>query len=415
MVLLEQVQQQYETLPYPPRDPDRELDLLRQPSLVEIPRVLEVLWNGRRTLNAEFQILDAGCGTGDNTIFMAEQLRGTGARITALDFSAASLEIARCRLQVRGLLDQVTFVQSPLEASPALGIGPFDFIVTTGVLHHLDSPELGLASLRDVLKPDGGIGVMVYARYGREPVYQMQALLRHLAPRTMPEADRLRVLRRTLASLPKEHRALRGLMDTPIFRREIETSDAGAYDLLLHTQDRCYTVPEIYDWVEDAALTMRGFTIPRRYEPSMYVPGVQGGQPRERHAVAELLHGAMIRHEFYAMRADAAIPAPIASDDASAIPMWTSWGFGDKLAGALKTPGNQLKFTFGEEREVPVGGDAITRSLLGGIDGRRDVATIFERALALPDRPSARQVQRRWLEAADPLRAAAALAMHLPA
>ena len=32
----------------------------------------------------------------------------------------------------------------------------------------------------------------------------------------------------------------------------------------------------------------------------------------------------------------------------------------------------------------------------------------------LPDRPSPRQVQRRWLEAADALRAAAALAMHLP-
>ena len=33
---------------------------------------------------------------------------------------------------------------------------------------------------------------------------------------------------------------------------------------------------------------------------------------------------------------------------------------GAKLAGALHTPGNQLRFTFGEEREVPVGGDAIT-------------------------------------------------------
>jgi len=40
------------------------------------------------------------------------------------------------------------------------------------------------------------------------------------------------------------------------------------------------------------------------------------------------------------------------------------------------------------------------------------VAGIFEIAMRLPDRPSARQVQRRWLEAADPLRAVAALAMH---
>ena len=191
-------------------------------------------------------------------------------------------------------------------------------------------------------------------------------------------------------------------------------SDAGAYDLLLHTQDRCYTVPEIYAWIGDAAMTLRGFTIPRRYDPTTYLPSAQGGTPDERHAVAELLHGAMIRHEFYAMRADAPIPSPVASDDPAAIPAWTSWGFGAKLAGALHTPGNQLRFTFGEEREVPVGGDAITRSLLGGIDGRRDVGSLVQQALALPDRPSERQVRTRWLAAAGPLRAAAALAMHLP-
>ncbi len=224
MVLLEQVQQQYETLPYPQRDPERELEMLRQPSIVEIPRVLEVLWNGRRLVDGDFRILDAGCGTGDNTVFMAEQLRGTGARIVALDFSSTSLDIARRRLEARGLSEAVEFVQSPLEAAPTLGIGPFDYVVTTGVLHHLDSPELGLAALRDVLKPDGGIGVMVYARYGREPVYAMQALMRHLAPRTMAEAQRLRVLRTTLASLPKDNRALRGLMDTPLFKREIESA-----------------------------------------------------------------------------------------------------------------------------------------------------------------------------------------------
>ncbi len=416
MVLLEQVQQQYETLPYPHRDPERELEMLRQPSIVEIPRVLEVLWSGRRIVDRDFRILDAGCGTGDNTVFLAEQLRGTGAHIVALDFSSTSLDIARRRLEVRGLLDIVEFVQSPLEAAPALGIGPFDYVVTTGVLHHLDSPELGLAVLRDVLKPDGGIGVMVYARYGREPVYAMQALMRHLAPRTMSEAQRLRVLRTTLASLPKENRALRGLMDTPLFKREIEISDAGAYDLLLHTQDRSYTVPEVYDWIAGAGMTMRGFTIPRRYEPSAYLNDSRvAGQPdAERHAVAELLHGAMVRHEFYASPASATVPPTIASDDPVARPMWTSWGFGEKLARALTQPGNQLRFTFGEEREVPVGGDAITRSLLGSVDGTRDVATMFEIAARLPDRPSRRQVQRRWVEAADALRAAAALAMHLP-
>ena len=416
MVLLEQVQQQYESLPYPHRDPERELETLRQPSIAEVPRILEMFWGGRRTVDGTFRVLDAGCGTGDNTVFLAEQLRGTGAQVVALDFSSTSLEIARRRVEVRGLTEGVEFVQSPLEAAPTLNLGAFDFIVTTGVLHHLASPQAGLAALREVLKPGGGIGIMVYARYGHEPVYAMQALMRHLAPDTLPAAERLRVLRTTLASLPRENRALRGLMDTPLFKREIETSDAGAYDLLLHTQDRSYTVPEIYGWLSGTDMTMRGFTIPRRYEPSTYVRDAHAAaQPdAERHAVAELLHGAMVRHEFYASPASAPAPPVIASDELTARPTWTSWKFGEKLANALKQPGNQLRLTFGDEREVPVGGDAITRSLLGSVDGTRDVSSMFAIAMRLPDRPSARQVQRRWVETADALRAAAALAMHLP-
>lgn len=417
MVLLERVQQQYETLPYPHRDPDRELDVLRQPSVSELPRILEVFWGGRRALNADFRVLDAGCGTGDNTVFLAEQLRGTGAQVVALDFSSTSLEIARRRVEARGLTPGVTFVQSPLEAAPLLGIGAFDFIVTTGVLHHLDSPELGLAALRDVLKPDGGIGVMVYARYGREPVYAMQALLAHLAPRSLPEAERLRILRHTLAALPREHRVLRGLMESPTFRAEIEGSDAGAYDLLLHSQDRPYTVPEVYEWLDGAGMTLRDFSIPRRYDPATYLGDVrQQAMPRaERHALAELLHGAMVKHEFYAAPESAPAVAAIASDEPYAVPCWTAWKFGEALAVGLQRPGNQLRFSFGEERSLTLGGDAITRALLGAVDGTRDVAAILDAAMRLPDRPSARQVQKRWVEAADGLRSVAALAMHLPA
>lgn len=417
MAVLAQVQQQYEALPYPPRDPERELEQLRQPSLCELPRVLEVLWGGRRRLDAGFRVLDAGCGTGDNTVFLAEQLRGSGAQVVALDFSAASLAIAQRRVERRGLTAGVRFVQAPLEQAPALGLGTFDFAVTTGVLHHLDSPAAGLTALRDVLAADGGIGVMVYARYGREPVYAMQALLARLAPRTLPEAERLRTLRSTLAALPRDHRALRGLMDQPLFRAEIESGDVGAYDLLLHTQDRAYTVPELYGWMDEAGMRLRAFSVPRRYEPATYLRDARAEAlpDAERHAVAELLHGGMLKHEFYAARAEGPTPPTIAADDEQATPAWCTWGFGALLAPALERPGNQLRFSFGEERDLALGGDAITRRLLGAIDGRRTIAAILATGAEAPGRPSLAQVRRRWLELCAPLRAAGALALHGPA
>jgi 2-polyprenyl-3-methyl-5-hydroxy-6-metoxy-1,4-benzoquinol methylase len=241
MVLLERVQEQYEVLPYPHRDPARELELLRQPMLSELPRVNSLLWGGRRHFGAGFRVLDAGCGTGDSTVFLGEQLRDSGADIVALDFSTTSIEIARQRLEARGM-GGVRFVHATIKDAPGLGLGEFDFIVCSGVLHHLASPDAGLRALRSMLKADGGLALMVYATYGRAPVYLMQSLMQRLAPADLGPERRLKVLRAALAGLPSHSRTRRGLLEHETFGPEITQSDAGAYDLLLHTQDRSYTV-----------------------------------------------------------------------------------------------------------------------------------------------------------------------------
>ena len=54
--------------------------------------------------------LVAGGGTGDATIFLAEQLRGTNAEVVHLDMSQASIALAQARAQIRGL-DNITWVQ----------------------------------------------------------------------------------------------------------------------------------------------------------------------------------------------------------------------------------------------------------------------------------------------------------------
>ena len=47
-----------------------------------------------------------------------------------------------------------------------------------GVLHHLENPKLGLNVLKNVLKDDGFMSIMVYGKYGRTGVYQMQDLMK---------------------------------------------------------------------------------------------------------------------------------------------------------------------------------------------------------------------------------------------
>lgn len=105
------------------------------------------------------RILDAGCGTGFSTLKLAEA--NPGADIVAVDFSAPSLAIAQARLAQAGLSERVRWLEADLQELS--GLGTFDYIHSSGVLHHLPDPAAGLRALRRHLAPEGVAYLMVYA------------------------------------------------------------------------------------------------------------------------------------------------------------------------------------------------------------------------------------------------------------
>ena len=58
--------------------------------------------------------------------------------------------------------DKVKFIQGSLLDCKEMEIGEFDYVDSCGVLHHLPDTEAGFKALDSVLKPDGGMGIMVY-------------------------------------------------------------------------------------------------------------------------------------------------------------------------------------------------------------------------------------------------------------
>jgi 2-polyprenyl-3-methyl-5-hydroxy-6-metoxy-1,4-benzoquinol methylase len=93
------------------------------------------------------RVLEIGCGTGMFTATFAE----SGARILAVDISPDL--IARARR--RGLpAERVTFLNRPFEECAING--PFDAIIGSSVLHHLDVPS-ALRKIHDLLEPGGVI------------------------------------------------------------------------------------------------------------------------------------------------------------------------------------------------------------------------------------------------------------------
>jgi 2-polyprenyl-3-methyl-5-hydroxy-6-metoxy-1,4-benzoquinol methylase len=254
-------------------------------------------------------VLVAGGGTGDAAIFLASQLPEGAAEVVCLDLSAASLAIARQRAALRGLEQRIHWIRGSILDAARLGLGRFDYITCLGVLHHLADPDRGLRALTEVLAEDGAVALMVYGRYGRLDVYAVQELMQLVNHETPDLRDQLGNLKAVLHGLSPAHFLLRGRSRE--WLGGIMASEANMVDTFLHAQDRAYTVPELYQLVEGAGLAVVNFTnfvrlMRLEYEPDIYLadPALKArlaARPvRERHAIAELLHGHMFVHTLYA-------------------------------------------------------------------------------------------------------------------
>ena len=108
---------------------------------------------------------------------MAEQLNHTNSEVVYFDFSKSSMSIAQLKVRWRGNL-KIVWVIDWIESIPRLGLGYFDFTVSTGVLHHLKKPQHGLRVVNDAQTEYGGAEFMLYGKYGRTSIYQIQELMR---------------------------------------------------------------------------------------------------------------------------------------------------------------------------------------------------------------------------------------------
>jgi 2-polyprenyl-3-methyl-5-hydroxy-6-metoxy-1,4-benzoquinol methylase len=288
----------YETHPYPAplRDLDRHRELYRNPDRRRAWSLL--LWPTDKP-RANREILVAGCGTSQAAI---HALREPDARITAIDISETSLRCTRDLRQKYGLRN-LHLHRLAVEETGELG-QMFDQIVCTGVLHHLADPDTGLRALRNVLAPTGAMQLMVYATYGRAGIYMMQEYCRLLGVEATEQE--LRSLGATIGALSADH-PIAGVARRT---KDFTYPDALA-DALLHPQDRAYTVPQLYAWLERCGLSFGRWVEQAPYLPQCgaiarmpHAARLLSLSPPLRHAAAELLRGTMTRHNFIAYRDD---------------------------------------------------------------------------------------------------------------
>ncbi len=109
-------------------------------------------WKGKR-------VLEVGCGIGTDTMNFAR----AGAKVTAVDCSEKSLDIARCRAEIYGL--EIDFYQANAEElSKIVPVEEYDLVYSFGVIHHTPNPEKAISEIRKYMGPDSVFKMMVYHR-----------------------------------------------------------------------------------------------------------------------------------------------------------------------------------------------------------------------------------------------------------
>ncbi|MEY4746252.1 MAG: hypothetical protein RLZZ213_161 [Cyanobacteriota bacterium] len=259
-----------------------------------------------------WRILDAGCGTGVSTDYLCHL--NPGSSVLAVDISAGALEVARERTRRSGAAKAVRELRIEQRSLLDLaGEGPFDYINSVGVLHHLREPEAGLQSLAGLLRPGGLLHLFLYADGGRWEIHRTQRALARLAAGS--GAEGLRLGRQLLGELPegnrlRQHHERRWIVDT--------AADANFADMYLHPQETSYNLDRLLAFVASAGLEFAGFSNPEVWSPARLLSGellerAQGLSQLEQWSLVEELDPDISHFEFFLSHG--AVRAPDWSDD----------------------------------------------------------------------------------------------------
>jgi SAM-dependent methyltransferase len=244
------VRHQYEENPYPRWV---KTELITPPLTVDafirqqFPQVAFTPLN--KDLN--FDILIAGCGTGQHPINTAQ--RFPKAQILAIDLSLRSLGYAQ-RKTAELKIKNLRYAQADILWLHTLDM-QFDVIESAGVLHHLDDPIAGWNILLSHLRPGGFLSLGLYSRRARDAIVKTRKFVAQRGYHATPE-DIRRCRQELIAQC-----------DQPEYRRLTASSDfftlSGCRDLIFHVNEHYFTLPQLATIIAQFNLKFLGFNIDR--------------------------------------------------------------------------------------------------------------------------------------------------------
>lgn len=285
-------EEQYDHFPYP----EQALDSPVSESLLEQKACLEDVAGLK--LNAKSDVMVFGAGSGNNALWLAQQYPEV--HVSALDISSVSLAHLEARADFHKIKNLTCFKGSLLDHK-----GKYDYISAVGVLHHLEDPLEGFKTVHRCLKPEGVAGIMVYGKYGRTGVTQLQEAVRIGTQNLKTLEEKLDWLRPVLLSLAPTTWFARGKnMFNP-------KNDTELVDIFLNPREKCYSLPDLRAELKESKLEVIEY-LPKKdklnLQPAIWFNDqnvlrvLEALPPEEQEDFCEIWQGTLKKHAFYARR-----------------------------------------------------------------------------------------------------------------
>lgn len=239
------VRKQYEANPYPRWE---RLGLPNTPSSIEeIAGYLGLkIYESSIFETSKPEILVAGCGTGQHPITTASLFKSC--KVTAIDISKSSLAYAKRKTQELGI-NNIEYIHLDIIDVEMLG-KKFDIIESAGVLHHMKEPKLGWHALTGCLKKNGLMIIGLYSELARRDITNLRESTDVL--KIAKSATDIKKARENIIKNKSE-------LHAPLLLSNDFYSTSGIIDLLFHSQEHCFNLKTINNYLSDLELKFCGF------------------------------------------------------------------------------------------------------------------------------------------------------------
>ena len=202
------------------------------------------LWPEKKHINKDLKIFIAGCGA-DQAAILA--YLNPYHKFIACDLSKKSIEHEE-KLKKKYNIKNLKLICNDFRKLKFNE--KFDYIISTGVIHHLEKPETALKFFYENLKNEGVIYLMVYGNKQRYALNKVKTIFNLL--KFNQDKKSIIQSKNLIESLHSEHPA-------KIFVNSVDdiNYDSGIIDLLLHKKETFYSIGNLINLLKKNKLIIK--------------------------------------------------------------------------------------------------------------------------------------------------------------